>query len=217
MSMSSSEKPNSIQHGGTHYRTGYQHWDWIVDIGYGWQYYCGAATKYLIRHKKKNGMEDLKKAKHFAQKLQSLVAEGRVMLPKKFSKRAERKLFDDNIEKWFHENDAGFLEQNAMYHLARPTTTADIETAIDFIDKIIEREQVVDEMKYGGLKLTARDFTGEGFMAGKDMYQCHRCREHIECPQDADPSKYHQCGETSPPDDEDENDSKPTPAYVDQG
>ena len=57
---------NESQVGGTHYK-GYtiQHWDWAQNIGY----LEGCATKYIARHKEKGGIEDLKKALHFMQKI----------------------------------------------------------------------------------------------------------------------------------------------------
>lgn len=48
------------QVGGEHYAASYQHWDWCADTGIG--YLEGNATKYLARHRKKHGVEDLKKA-----------------------------------------------------------------------------------------------------------------------------------------------------------
>ncbi len=59
---------NEIQVGGDHYKgDAYQHWDWIADCNIG--YLAGCATKYIVRHKKKNGKQDLDKAIHFVQKL----------------------------------------------------------------------------------------------------------------------------------------------------
>jgi Protein of unknwon function (DUF3310) len=60
-------KVNDVQIGGDHYRKGkIQPWDYILanDIGY----LEGTAIKYLTRWKYKNGVEDLKKAKHFIEK-----------------------------------------------------------------------------------------------------------------------------------------------------
>lgn len=60
---------NSKQVGGSHYqRGGEQHWDRIWRL-YGRGYFVGCATKYLERYHLKNGVEDLKKAQHFIQKL----------------------------------------------------------------------------------------------------------------------------------------------------
>lgn len=63
----STSKANEIQIGGTHYQTGgLEHWD-IVNI-FQLDYFQGNITKYVFRHKKKNGIQDLKKAQHYLQK-----------------------------------------------------------------------------------------------------------------------------------------------------
>lgn len=63
---------NSRQVAGTHYKTDYQHWDFVWDMGLG--YFPGQVTKYLSRYRKKNGMQDLQKALHFAHKYKELVS-----------------------------------------------------------------------------------------------------------------------------------------------
>jgi uncharacterized protein DUF3310 len=61
---------NQRQVGGSHYREtevkGLQHWD-LVHL-YGWDYFQGQITKYLMRWRKKNGIQDLEKASHYLQK-----------------------------------------------------------------------------------------------------------------------------------------------------
>jgi hypothetical protein len=63
--------PNDIQIGGAHYRTnhGLQHWDLIDKYNVG--YLEGVATKYLTRHRRKDGLRDVQKCLHFIQKLAS--------------------------------------------------------------------------------------------------------------------------------------------------
>lgn len=60
-------KANEQQVGGQHYRTAIQHWDYVLanDLGY----FEAQITKYVTRWRKKNGLEDLKKARHFLEKL----------------------------------------------------------------------------------------------------------------------------------------------------
>lgn len=57
---------NSRQVAGTHYKSGIQHWDYVVanDL----DYFQGQITKYVTRWKKKNGLADLLKAQHFLEK-----------------------------------------------------------------------------------------------------------------------------------------------------
>lgn len=59
---------NDIQVGGGHYRATYQHWDMVADVLEG-RYLEGQVTKYISRWRKKNGLEDLRKAGHYTSKL----------------------------------------------------------------------------------------------------------------------------------------------------
>lgn len=53
-----------------HYRTqdGDQHWDMMWRL-YGEIWFVGNVTKYVLRYKYKNGLQDLEKAKHYLEKL----------------------------------------------------------------------------------------------------------------------------------------------------
>lgn len=59
---------NDRQEGGDHYKTPgkIEHWDLV--IMYGWDYFQGQITKYVMRWRKKGGIQDLKKARHFLDK-----------------------------------------------------------------------------------------------------------------------------------------------------
>lgn len=60
---------NTQQVGGGHYKgTTYQHWDFVM-IALAGRYLEGNITKYITRWRKKNGLEDLKKARHYLTKL----------------------------------------------------------------------------------------------------------------------------------------------------
>lgn len=58
-----------LQVGGDHYSAinGYEHWDWAIDTGLG--YLDGCATKYISRWWKKNGIQDLLKARTYILKM----------------------------------------------------------------------------------------------------------------------------------------------------
>lgn len=59
---------NEMQEGGDHYKSlKIQTWDYIVANNIG--YLEGNIIKYVSRYKSKNGMEDLKKAMHYLEKL----------------------------------------------------------------------------------------------------------------------------------------------------
>lgn len=59
------DKPKQV--GGSHYQLPIQPWDYIVANNMG--YLEGNIIKYVTRYKDKNGLEDLKKAKHYLEKL----------------------------------------------------------------------------------------------------------------------------------------------------
>ena len=67
------KKANDRQVGGTHYASDIQHWDvvWENEL----DYFQGQITKYVMRWKDKNGVEDLHKARHFLDKYIELVEE----------------------------------------------------------------------------------------------------------------------------------------------
>jgi hypothetical protein len=58
---------NAVQVGGDHYKTEIQTWDYIIanDLGY----LEGNIIKYVSRYRKKGGIDDLRKAQHYLQKL----------------------------------------------------------------------------------------------------------------------------------------------------
>lgn len=60
--------PNETQIDGTHYRARIQHWDYVFLVLDN-RYLEGNVTKYVVRHKKKNGTKDLEKALHYIDKL----------------------------------------------------------------------------------------------------------------------------------------------------
>ena len=57
---------NKTQVGGDHYKSDYAHWDLVQRLSL--DYLIGCATKYVTRWRKKNGLEDLKKALHYLNK-----------------------------------------------------------------------------------------------------------------------------------------------------
>lgn len=61
---------NDKQVGGSHYKSPMQHWDFCEIYGLG--YLESAATKYLVRWRNKNGIQDMEKAIHYLEKLREL-------------------------------------------------------------------------------------------------------------------------------------------------
>lgn len=68
---------NSYQVGGSHYVGAVQHWD-VVEQVYCGRYFESCASKYVLRHRKKDGVKDLAKARHFCEKLRQEYSGGRV-------------------------------------------------------------------------------------------------------------------------------------------
>ncbi len=60
-------RANEQQVGGKHYATPIQHWDFVLANNI--PYMEAQIMKYLLRWRKKNGIEDLRKARHFLDKL----------------------------------------------------------------------------------------------------------------------------------------------------
>jgi len=59
---------NQVQHGGDHYKKQpIQPWDYIAANELG--YFEGNVVKYVSRWKDKGGVEDLRKARHYIEKL----------------------------------------------------------------------------------------------------------------------------------------------------
>lgn len=70
---------NTRQVGGEHYGlTKVQHWDLVVQFG--WDYFQGQIIKYVMRCKKKNGLQDLEKAAHYLEKYIEEIKAGRIKL-----------------------------------------------------------------------------------------------------------------------------------------
>lgn len=58
---------NEHQVGGEHYNSKFQHWDFVLLLNL--PYLPAQVTRYVARWRKKHGLEDLKKAAHYMDKL----------------------------------------------------------------------------------------------------------------------------------------------------
>jgi len=104
---------NKTQVAGTHYRSAYQHWDFVVDADL--DYFGGQITKYVSRWRNKNGAEDLKKAAHFARKLHELLSDGAYTPPPRRRRLSLRLAAAVTFAK---ENDLSEFELDIMLALA---------------------------------------------------------------------------------------------------
>lgn len=88
---------NKRQEGGNHYITcAIQPWDFIVSNGL--PFLEGCIIKYVARHKRKGGIEDLKKAQHFLAKL--IEEEEKDMLARMAARNALIDDDDDDATEW---------------------------------------------------------------------------------------------------------------------
>ena len=139
--MTTKSSANDIQHGGTHYRTEYQHWDLLPDMHYSEEYYLGCATKYVTRYKKKNGIEDLRKAHHFISKLIELIAAGRVRMPAAPHYTAAFAM-DMKLEQFMHFNEQDEDQRYVLRSLFTATSASGLEAARDRLERMINNIDV---------------------------------------------------------------------------
>jgi hypothetical protein len=123
---------NAKQVGGLHYKgAGYQHWDYAADCKLG--YFEGQVTKYLDRHRNKNGLQDVEKAEHFLEKLIALRTADPVYPP----------IHDGwSNERWWRFRAArpgmGMWENEAMYMVSKWTTRAHLCRALEAVQRVKE-------------------------------------------------------------------------------
>ena len=118
---------NDYQIGGAHYsHQNYQHWDFAVDIAGNDAYLKGCASKYVVRYKEKNGIEDLRKAIHYLDKI------------------SEKGLFTSYLDGKNHGIIMEFVAQlePMIAHIVVAIYSNDIELAKKYINELIE--QVLD-------------------------------------------------------------------------
>lgn len=142
---------NQTQIGGDHYKgRDLEHWDFIVD-NFGISYLLANATKYISRWRNKNGVEDLKKARHYVQKLSEWYGPWLInMGSKRLHEEAIR--FCDSYEL---KNEERFI----CLVLLNSTKTEDVNTALEMLDMLITSEEAkpttpefkTTRLKYDGM------------------------------------------------------------------
>lgn len=121
---------NERQEGGEHYVSEYQHWDWVTDVGLG--YLLAASTKYIARHRSKNGVEDLKKALHYFEKYCEVIY-GDTGAPMEMRPRPE--VVIERTERFCEANHAQPLEASiitviATFVMCPPERWREVEAAV---------------------------------------------------------------------------------------
>lgn len=116
---------NKTQVGGLHYKgADMEHWDLVLALGLG--YFEGQATKYVMRWRKKNGVEDLKKSVHYLQKLRENV-KSRVLASRDTGA----------IERCLRANNIGHKEAAIIYAICLWQDTLDLTVVINAIEAFI--------------------------------------------------------------------------------
>lgn len=138
---------NVTQVGGSHYKgTTYQHWDFVQAV-LGGRYLEGNITKYVTRHRKKNGLEDLRKARHYLTKLMDEHNVGNVT-PLMHNHRLPP---HQRVDHFCDVNGIDINERNFIVLISNWHSRADLRTAAMMLDAIIEHETYRDEEARGAI------------------------------------------------------------------
>lgn len=127
------------QVGGDHYLAEYQHWDWVFDIAMGYLEAC--ATKYVTRWRKKNGIQDLEKAKSYVLKLVSQCDSNRNPINRSITEIPDSLMASCN-EMFFSKNNIPDEEANICSLLAIWTDREMLLDAVAYIDDLIASAQM---------------------------------------------------------------------------
>lgn len=132
---------NSYQVGGDHYKTAYQHWDWSLDVEANPMQY--QITKYL-RARKKGGLEDMKKLKHFIQKYKEQRLAGRDYPPS----RIKDHLRMAATSMWCKENSMDELETEIALTVIMSPSPEKLGNLMQTADRMMTRHTTsYDEYK----------------------------------------------------------------------
>ena len=129
-------KANDKQIGGRHYAAGIQHWDFITDNNF--SYLRGCATKYLTRYHDKNGVEDLRKAQHYIEKLREGIAAGKLCPTQD---PADQIPGVSTLQQFLDSNEIPAQDRPPFWWILYGTTPQELTAAIEHIDYLIEQHQ----------------------------------------------------------------------------
>lgn len=123
---------NKIQIGGDHYKGGgtFEHWD-VIARQYGPGYFIAAASKYVQRWRKKNGRQDLEKARHYLQKLCELMLAGVI------ENRQLRPLAGQQTQMFLDANGVFGPDRIVLAYILEASERQPLEHAIVLIDRLL--------------------------------------------------------------------------------
>lgn len=166
---------NDIQVGGQHYKVpGLQHWD--LSVLFGWDPFQYQITKYVMRWRDKNGLIDVEKVVHFAQKYVEEIKAGRVTVEQRLPT----------------------LPRDCWLELLGVAPHAATDIPLDLAASVWA-QRACTLVPNGELKADSyKNYSYEGAKDGKDLYRCKHCREHVAVPLGAPPVYGHRCTAVRP-------------------
>lgn len=129
---------NKRQVGGAHYKTDYEHWDFVREVLAN-NYLLGNATKYVSRWRKKNGVEDLEKALHYIDKARETNVRAFGILAGEAFFKAGSFFYPAAVLRFADSCGCGVKEAQAIWHIA----CAEWDKAEEIIKKVVEAELAI--------------------------------------------------------------------------
>jgi hypothetical protein len=114
---------NDIQVGGNHYKSEYQHWDLVINLGM--HYLLGCASKYVTRVKQ-DAFEDHQKARHYVSKAREAQVVGCTATNESYIRK--------EIEKFSLANNLSLRAAKAIEHMC----LSNYDQAIEHIEAILK-------------------------------------------------------------------------------
>lgn len=191
---------NDKQVAGDHYKVAYQHWDMLVGVGYTDQYFAGQVTKYITRWKKKNGVRDILKGQHFAQKLLELVqqkGEKFLMYGGTGEKELEaviRMHMELHLNDYFKANEVGEDERAICVGIMFCNSEEMLNDVLGAIGILLGKARGGALDKLDAETPVSRDFEFMGYEEDKIGWRCKKCGHEMMLPLDRPPTFEHkQC------------------------
>lgn len=208
---------DSKQFGGDHYKgTGYEHWNFVADMQL--DYYQACASKYVTRHRSKNGSQDISKSIHFVEKRIELIQQGRIS-PWTNPCAALAEARAGMVASFVRANSLPIMEAAFVEMVCLPgdDPVSRLNGALsigqhllgEYASKVI-KEPARQAAEYPSHVAAAmeRQFGAEGWWGdGRVLWKCKKCGTYFHGKDGALPSTVHQCATVA---------AEATPAYVNQ-
>lgn len=185
---------------GDHYKTDYQHWNMLLGLGYGPEYYIGQATKYLTRWRKKNGLRDLLKGQHFIEKMLEVATDrGREWLPYGHVDDDHLKIIvlehlDSHLQHFFEVNQVDGVSMSICISVIFANDVATLRDAIYACNELAEFEKRQDEETKPDLEPpVAQQFKFLNYIEDGIgiRWQCRKCELVLNLRMDEPPAPSH--------------------------